>query len=107
MREPIRTLFLAHRFPFFPVPPLQNALIWRWAVARLMYVMWEHEPEIIKAAHNIESDDEVRVRLHVGIALARYWQWLGYCLLGVIFDPCLSLFFFCVSILSVYFECIF
>ena len=29
-------------------------------MARLMYVMWEHEPAIIKAAHDIDSDDEVR-----------------------------------------------
>ncbi|CAM9846357.1 unnamed protein product, partial [Hapterophycus canaliculatus] len=38
----------------------ENALVWRWAVARVMYVMWEHEPDIIKAAHDIQTDEEVR-----------------------------------------------
>lgn len=44
-------------------------------MARLMFVMWEHEPDIIKAAHNIETGDEVRAhhflsRLVGGVALA-------------------------------------
>ncbi|CAM9808776.1 unnamed protein product [Ectocarpus sp. 6 AP-2014] len=37
----------------------ENALVWRWAVARVMYVMWEHEPDIIKAAHGINTDEEL------------------------------------------------
>lgn len=45
---------------------IQNAMVWRWAVARVMYVMWEHEPDIIKAAHDIQSDDEVGRLLHHG-----------------------------------------
>lgn len=26
-----------------------------------MYIMWEHEPDIIKAAHGVDTDEEVRV----------------------------------------------
>ncbi|CAM9791136.1 unnamed protein product, partial [Discosporangium mesarthrocarpum] len=34
-------------------------LIWLWAVARLMYIAWEHEPSVIKAAHGVEGDEEL------------------------------------------------
>eukprot|EP00752_Nemacystus_decipiens_P007122 g6379.t1 len=37
----------------------ENALVWRWAVARVMYIMWEHEPDIIKASHGVDTDDEL------------------------------------------------
>ncbi|CAN0141845.1 unnamed protein product, partial [Scytosiphon promiscuus] len=37
----------------------ENDLVWRWAVARVMYVMWEHEPDIIKAAHDVQTDEEL------------------------------------------------
>eukprot|EP00903_Cladosiphon_okamuranus_P005882 g5818.t1 len=37
----------------------ENALVWRWAVARVMYIMWEHEPDVIKAAHGVDSDEEL------------------------------------------------
>lgn len=29
-------------------------------MARVMYIMWEHEPEIIKAAHGVDGDEEVK-----------------------------------------------
>ena len=29
-----------------------------------MYVMWEHEPDMIKAAHGIDGDDEVSSPRH-------------------------------------------
>eukprot|EP00904_Undaria_pinnatifida_P005866 jgi/Undpi1/2409/HiC_scaffold_13.g05790.m1 len=44
----------------------ENVMVWRWDVARLMYAMWEHEPDINKAAHGIESDDEGAFLSHRG-----------------------------------------
>ncbi|CAM9653891.1 unnamed protein product [Ascophyllum nodosum] len=52
----------------------ENAMVWRWAVARLMYVMWEHEPDMIKAAHGIDGDDEIcRILLdYAKVTLGRF-----------------------------------
>ena len=32
-------------------------------MARVMYIMWEHEPDIIKAAHGVDTDEEVMLML--------------------------------------------
>ena len=37
-----------------------QAKIWHWAVARLLLILWEHDQEIIRHAHNLTTDDEVR-----------------------------------------------
>lgn len=39
---------------------LVQASIWHWAVARLLLVLWEHDQEIIRHAHDLSTDDEVR-----------------------------------------------
>lgn len=47
-----------------PSPPsvhLFQASIWHWAVARLLLVLWEHDHEIIRHAHDLTTDDEVRL----------------------------------------------
>lgn len=33
--------------------------IWHWAVARLLLILWEHDLEIIRHAHDLSTDDEV------------------------------------------------
>jgi hypothetical protein len=33
--------------------------MWLWAVARCIFIMWEHEPDVIKAAHHVDSDEAV------------------------------------------------
>lgn len=35
-------------------------MIWHWAVARLLLVLWEHDIEVIRHAHDLSTDDEVR-----------------------------------------------
>lgn len=38
-----------------------QASIWHWAVARLLLVLWEHDHEVIRHAHDLTTDDEVTV----------------------------------------------
>ncbi|CAM9399869.1 unnamed protein product [Phaeothamnion confervicola] len=54
--------------------PEEQRVIWLWAVARLIFVMWEHEPSIIKAAHGVEKDEEACDILlaYAKATLARY-----------------------------------
>lgn len=45
--------------------------IWHWAVARLLLILWEHDHEIIRHAHGLTTDDEVRdERLNGGVCLS-------------------------------------
>ncbi|CAM9924879.1 unnamed protein product [Phaeothamnion confervicola] len=37
----------------------ERAMIWHWAVARLLLVLWEHDLDTIKHAHGIERNEEV------------------------------------------------
>jgi hypothetical protein len=37
----------------------EKTMIWHWAVARLLLVMYEHDLTVIKSAHHITSDAEV------------------------------------------------
>lgn len=37
----------------------QQTQIWHWAVARLLLILWEHDVEIIRHAHDLSTDDEV------------------------------------------------
>jgi hypothetical protein len=46
----------------------EKTMIWHWAVARLLLVMYEHDLTVIKSAHHIKSDAEVRyVSIHISI----------------------------------------
>lgn len=42
-------------------PSPHQTSIWHWAVARLLLVLWEHDVEIIRHAHDLSTDDEVRL----------------------------------------------
>jgi hypothetical protein len=39
--------------------PSDQQVIWQWAVGRLLLILYEHDLEVIKSAHGVETDQEV------------------------------------------------
>ncbi|OEH76875.1 mannitol-1-phosphate dehydrogenase [Cyclospora cayetanensis] len=37
----------------------QKDIMWAWLAARCLHVLWEHDKEVIKRTHNIQTDEEV------------------------------------------------
>ncbi|CDI83834.1 hypothetical protein, conserved [Eimeria acervulina] len=41
----------------------QRNIMWGWLAARCLHLLWEHDKEVIKRTHNLQTDEEVVVML--------------------------------------------